>query len=65
VDGAGISGRAVVPGQGLVGATIGHFVVTIPAEGEPIFEMIGGQDNEEAFFGSPGEPGLLCDLLAS
>jgi len=60
----GILGRAVVPGQGLVGSTIGNFLVTVSGEDEFTFEMIGGRDDAEAFFGSPGEPGPLCDLLA-
>ena len=61
----GIIGRAVVRGEGLVGATIGHFLLTISPEGEETFEMIGGQENEEEFFGTPGNPGTLCDLLAA
>ena len=56
---SGIIGRAVIPGEGLVGATIGRVRITIPADGsEPIFEFLAGQENEAEFFG-----GTLCDLL--
>ena len=61
---SGIIGRVVVPGQGVLGPVIGNFLVTISPEGDFTFEVIGGRDDGEAFFGSPGEPGLLCDLLA-
>ena len=55
----GITGRAVVPGQGLVGATIGRLTFSFGPTGEPTgFEFLAGQNNEEEFFG-----GILCDLL--
>jgi hypothetical protein len=56
---SGITGRAVVPGHGLVGGSIGRLQVTFPADGsEPIVEVLSGQNNDEEFFG-----GILCDLL--
>jgi hypothetical protein len=58
---SGIAGRAVVPGQGLVGATIGRTVLTFPVDGsDPILEFEAGQNNEQELFVEGG----LCDLLA-
>jgi hypothetical protein len=64
VEITGVHGRVTVPGQGKIAATIGRLVLVFPPDGgEPDVEF-HGNENEEEFFGSPGDPGLLCTLLA-
>jgi hypothetical protein len=64
VEITGVLGRATVPGQGKIGFTLGRLVLVFPPDGgEPTVEF-HGTENEEEFFGSPGDPGTLCDLLA-
>ena len=59
----GIQGRVTIPGQGKIAATIGRLELVFPADGgEPTVEF-HGQDSGEAFFGSPGSPGILCTML--
>ena len=62
---SGIRWLVTVPGHGAVDLEVGRLVVTFPAGGgEPTFEVVGGQNTGNAFEGSPGRPGLLCELLA-
>jgi hypothetical protein len=62
---SGIRGLVTVPGRGAVDLVVGRLVVTYPAGGGvPDVAFEAGQDSDSEFFGSPGHPGTLCDLLA-
>lgn len=59
----GVQGKVQIPGEGIIAATLGRVTLSFPpGGGEPIVTF-SGRENEADFFGSPGDPGILCDLL--
>lgn len=60
----GVHGKVRIPGQGVIAATLGRLTLSFPPGGGEPDVTFTGTDNEAEFFGSPGDPGILCDMLA-
>ena len=60
----GVHGKVRIPGQGVIAATLGRLTLSFPPDGGEPTVTFTGTENEAEFFGSPGDPGILCDMLA-
>jgi len=60
----GVLGKVRIPGQGFIGATLGRLTLSFPPGGGEPTVTFTGTENEAEFFGTPGDPGILCDMLA-
>ena len=60
----GVIGKVRIPGQGVIAATLGRVTLSFPPDGGEPTVTFTGTENEAEFFGSPGDPGVLCDMLA-
>jgi hypothetical protein len=60
----GVLGKVRIPGQGVIAATLGRLTLSFPPDGGEPAVTFTGTENEAEFFGSPGDPGFLCDMLA-